>query len=226
MRSPFLPSTQARVDALPRRYVSLGTGARPHFRVVTICRISVGECSPPSGVPGTRYLPIDSPPTGTGSKPISLISRVASAMAFGSSPAIGTPTGSPRPCAAAAGPALLRDPVDDRRAVALRDRVRDVDDELLRGERLAVVLADLLDRSIGHDDQEDVAELDRLTDRTRLRRRAGAGDEVLELLGMQRGEHHWVTLLGKERAERPTLAAGADGGDPQRRTAGGLGEGG
>ena len=35
-----------------------------------------------------------------------------------------------------------------------------------------------------------------------------------------------MPLLGKERAERPALAAGADGGDLDRRLAGVLGEGG
>ena len=35
-----------------------------------------------------------------------------------------------------------------------------------------------------------------------------------------------MPLLGKERAERPALAAGADRGDFERRPAGGLGEGG
>ena len=56
-------------------------------------------------------------------------------------------------------------PISRDLAVAARDRVRDVDDERLRGERLAVVLADLLDRAIGDDEQDDFAELDRFGDR-------------------------------------------------------------
>ena len=105
---PSSPSTQAR-STRPCRVVSLGRPARPHFRVVTICRISVGECSPPSGVPGTRYLPIDSPPTGTGSKPISLISRVASATArpLAGGRRSAPPSGSPGRCASSASRAKL-----------------------------------------------------------------------------------------------------------------------
>lgn len=38
-----------------------------YFSVAAMRRISAGECSPESGVPGIRYFPIASPPTGTGS---------------------------------------------------------------------------------------------------------------------------------------------------------------
>src|ERR1700730_4287852 len=69
------------------------------WRFVTICRISAAVCSPLSGVPGTRYLPIASPPMATGSKPISRMSLEVTSIACWSSPAIGTPTSSPCRCA-------------------------------------------------------------------------------------------------------------------------------
>jgi 8-hydroxy-5-deazaflavin:NADPH oxidoreductase len=72
-----------------------------------ICRISAAVCSPPSGVPGTRYLPIASPPMTTGSKPICRMRVDAISIACGSSPAIGTPTSSPCRCASAGSFALM-----------------------------------------------------------------------------------------------------------------------
>jgi LEA14-like dessication related protein len=44
-----------------------GPGGNQGFSVAAIERISSGVCSPASGVPGIRYLPISSPPTTTGS---------------------------------------------------------------------------------------------------------------------------------------------------------------
>src|SRR5437660_1650905 len=61
-------------------------------RPPAIFRISSGVCSSASGVPGTRYLPMERPPTRTGSNPMPRMIPSARAMAFGSSPAIGTPT--------------------------------------------------------------------------------------------------------------------------------------
>src|ERR1043166_2689280 len=76
--------------------------AECYLSVEAICRISSGVCTPASGVRGTRYFPIARPPTTAGSKPISLMSRSATATAFLSSPAIGTPTGVPSRCASCA----------------------------------------------------------------------------------------------------------------------------
>jgi len=41
--------------------------ASAYFRVAAICRICSGVCSPASGVPGIRYLPMASGPITTGS---------------------------------------------------------------------------------------------------------------------------------------------------------------
>ena len=41
---------------------------RRSMQVSAICLISAGVCSPARGVPGSRYLPIASPPTSTGSR--------------------------------------------------------------------------------------------------------------------------------------------------------------
>src|SRR6185437_16048166 len=63
-------------------------------------------------------------------------------------------------------------------------------------------------------------------DRAGLGIGAGLGDEVLELVGIARGEHDGMAMLGEERAERAALAAGADGADLEPRdVAAGLGEG-
>jgi len=44
------------------------TGSRStHFRVAAIFRICSGVCSPASGVPGIKYLPMASEPITTGS---------------------------------------------------------------------------------------------------------------------------------------------------------------
>ena len=58
-------------------------------------RSSAGVCSPATGVPGTRYLPLARFPTSTGSNPASRINRLARSIALASSPAMGTPTRSP-----------------------------------------------------------------------------------------------------------------------------------
>ncbi|SEE78496.1 hypothetical protein SAMN05444161_7146 [Rhizobiales bacterium GAS191] len=54
--------------------------------------------------PRHQILAIANPPTSTDSKPISLISVVAGEIAFWSSPAIDTPSGSPARCVAWASP--------------------------------------------------------------------------------------------------------------------------
>jgi polyvinyl alcohol dehydrogenase (cytochrome) len=63
------------------------------FRVAAILRTWSGVCSPASGVPGIKYLPMSAPPTTTGSNPASRTSRKAISIAF-LSPAIGRPPGS------------------------------------------------------------------------------------------------------------------------------------
>jgi hypothetical protein len=68
-----------------------------------------------------------------------------------------------------AGAALVIGPFGDLLAVAPRDRVRGVDYEQLGCQRLAVIAANLLDRGLGHEEEDDVVESDRLVDGTRLR---------------------------------------------------------
>jgi hypothetical protein len=82
-----------------------------------------------------------------------------------------------------------------------------------------MILADLLDRRIGHDEQHDIGEGDRLGDGAGLGEGAGRGNEVVQLRGMARGKHHRVPGLGEQRAERAALASGADRGDLERRAA-------
>ena len=51
----------------PVREPSEQKATRPYFSVAAIRRVSSGVCSPASGVPGIRYLPIASGPISTGS---------------------------------------------------------------------------------------------------------------------------------------------------------------
>src|SRR5262249_57863261 len=52
---------------------------QPYFSVEAIWRISSGVCTPASGGPTLRYLPMASPPPSPGPKPIPLISFSATA---------------------------------------------------------------------------------------------------------------------------------------------------
>ena len=80
------------------------------------------------------------------------------------------------------------------RAVARGDGVAGIEHDLALHRR-AVVLADLRQRRIGHGDEEDLADVDRLLHRAGLSVGAEPGDEVLELLGMARGKQHLVAVL-------------------------------
>ncbi|SDR59670.1 hypothetical protein SAMN05519103_06493 [Rhizobiales bacterium GAS113] len=84
--------------------------------------------------PRHQILAIANPPTSTGSKPISLISVVAGEIAFWSSPAIDTPSGSPARCAAWASPP---------EPIALKPRTRRAPGhQLRRGEAGAALRGD------------------------------------------------------------------------------------
>jgi hypothetical protein len=105
-------------------------------------------------------------------------------------------------------------------AIAPGDRIADIDDQRLCGERFAVILADLLDRGIGHDEEHDIAEGYGLLHRTGFRQRSGTGDEIVQLFGVARRKHDRVTRLSESGAERAAFAAGADHADLERHASG------
>ena len=117
------------------------------------------------------------------------------------------------------GATLLLDRFDQLLAVAPGDRIADVDHQRLGGERLGVLAADLLDRGVGHHQQHHIGEIDGLLHGACLGVRPGAGDEVVQLLGVPGGEHDRMAGLGEQRPECAALASGADRGDLQRTAA-------
>jgi hypothetical protein len=124
-----------------------------------------------------------------------------------------------------ARPAALRiDRFNKLFAIAASHRIADIDHQRLRGKRLAIIFADLLDRGIGHDEEYDIPEVYGLLHCTGFRQRSGAGDEFSQLLGVAGGKHDRVSRLSERGAQCGPFAAGANNANLKRRATGrGLG---
>src|SRR6185312_11770629 len=202
-----------------------------------------------SGVPGTRYLPFANPPIRTGSNPASRIRRLARSMALGSSPAMGIPSFSPARCASGSSdpePIALKartvrapfssfavtrpgppSPATRSTMACPSRRAIGLETSRINGfwASAAPKSRPICSTAVRHDKENHVTKSNGVGDRAGARGRPRRRDQVLEIVGMARREHHLMAQPGVERAERAAFPAGADRGDLDRRQAGRLGEG-